>query len=217
MGRSYRSRIVKMLSLFTAIVSLASAAVAQQTSYEPGTGVRSLWFPYVTLSGTPVASILGHATGTDNITSYVVSCPTATPECTISPNMTLTEGPSTARYLSSNDAGTATIRCDITSFTTGECHQEYLQNGQIVRTSRSVGTDVITYQPVQLLHQFCRCSDCQWTVGYGWRCWHGPCCFGRFVEQQTLLFPECTGLHSDASLLCTRCLNFKACTFDIYL
>ncbi|RMZ12574.1 hypothetical protein D0862_02631 [Hortaea werneckii] len=139
-----------MLGIVTAIVSLASAAVAQQTSYEPGTGVRSLWFPYVTLSGTPVASILGHATGTDNITSYVVSCPTATPECNISPNMTLTEGPSTARYLSSNDAGTATIRCDITSFTTGECHQEYIRNGIIDRTSQSVGTDVITYQPVQI-------------------------------------------------------------------
>ncbi|KAI7169059.1 hypothetical protein D0869_13997 [Hortaea werneckii] len=139
-----------MLGIFTAIVSLASAAVAQQTSYEPGTGVRSLWFPYVTLPGTPVASILGRATGTDNITSYVVACPTATPDCTISPNMTLTEGPSTARYLSSNDAGTATIRCDITSFTTGECHQEYIKNGIIDRTSQSVGTDVITYQAVQI-------------------------------------------------------------------
>ncbi|KAI7348925.1 hypothetical protein KC320_g6355 [Hortaea werneckii] len=140
-----------MLGLFTAIVSLASAAVAQQTSYEPGTGVRSLWIPYVTVGGTPVASILGHATGTDNITSYVIACPTATPDCAISPNMTLTEGPSTARYLSSNEGGTATLRCDITSFTTGECHQEYIKNGIIDRTSQSVGTDdVITYQPVQI-------------------------------------------------------------------
>lgn len=55
-----------------------------------------------------------------------------------------------ARFRANFLFSTATIRCDITSFTTGECHQEYLQNGQIVRTSRSVGTDVITYQPVQI-------------------------------------------------------------------
>lgn len=46
-----------------------------------------------------------HKDTANNITVYVVSCPTATPACALSPNITLTEGSTTVRYESTNTAG----------------------------------------------------------------------------------------------------------------
>lgn len=48
---------------------------------------------------------INQETDGSNRTSYVISCPTASPACAISPNLTLTEGPSTARYVTSNTFG----------------------------------------------------------------------------------------------------------------
>jgi len=57
--------------------------------------------PYQTVSGTPLPSIL--TTVSDPTmgpaTVYVISCPTDSPQCALATNLTVTEGPSTARYV----------------------------------------------------------------------------------------------------------------------
>lgn len=104
------------------LACLLGLTLAQQTSFEPKTGQRSLWIPFKTVSGTPAASIASNVrtillpptqrkcfdADRDKNTAgtvYVLSCPTSEPQCAISPNLTLTEGISTAEYATTNSAG----------------------------------------------------------------------------------------------------------------
>ncbi|KAK5126739.1 hypothetical protein LTR85_009673 [Meristemomyces frigidus] len=138
-----------MFALLPLLVSLASFAVAQQTTFAPGTGIRSLWIPFKTVSGTPLASIASRDE-TNNVTVYVVSCPTASPACALSPNITLTEGASTVKYESSNSNGVASLACAMTGTTEAVCTQVQNGGGNINRQSTTIGASAILYQAIDV-------------------------------------------------------------------
>ncbi|KAK0267030.1 hypothetical protein LTR91_004673 [Friedmanniomyces endolithicus] len=140
---------------------LASFAVAQQTDFKAGTGIRSLWacatdepeaIPYQTVSGTPLASILTNISDTSMgvATVYVISCPTDSPQCALAPNLTVTEGPSTARYVTANTDGAATLGCYFSNTDSATCVQARLGGGNIDKTTTTVGASGITYQAVDV-------------------------------------------------------------------
>ncbi|KAK4958493.1 hypothetical protein LTR10_004921 [Elasticomyces elasticus] len=128
---------------------LAGFVAAQQTDFQAGTGVRSLWIPYQTVSGTPVASILTNVSDTNGpATVYVISCPTDQAQCALAPNLTVTEGPSTARYVTSNTAGAATLECAFSNTDSAVCVQAAVNDGNIGRVSTTVAGNGINYQAV---------------------------------------------------------------------
>ncbi|KXL46028.1 hypothetical protein M433DRAFT_234332 [Acidomyces richmondensis BFW] len=121
-----------MLALLVYAISLVGFATAQQTSFAPGTGVRSLWDE------------------SQNSTVYVVSCPTASPQCALSPNLTVTEGISNVKYTTSNTAGSAVLDCTLTGSTSAMCSQGAEGGGYIQKTSTKIGADQIVYQAVDV-------------------------------------------------------------------
>ncbi|TKA75054.1 hypothetical protein B0A55_05991 [Friedmanniomyces simplex] len=83
-------------------------------------------------------------------TVYVLSCPTDSPQCALAPNLTLTEGPSTARYVTANTAGTATLACAFSNTDSATCVQAAIGGGNIAKTTTTVGASGITYQAVDV-------------------------------------------------------------------
>ncbi|KAK3072562.1 hypothetical protein LTR53_006616 [Teratosphaeriaceae sp. CCFEE 6253] len=141
-----------MHSILTLLAIGASLAAAQQTSFAPGTGIRSLWIPFQTVSGTPLASIQTTASDPTNgpETVYVISCPTDAPQCALAPNLTVTEGPSTARYTTTNDGGSATLGCVFSNTDSAVCIQARIGGGNIDKTTTTIGASQILYQAVDV-------------------------------------------------------------------
>ncbi|WPG97499.1 Hypothetical protein R9X50_00027600 [Acrodontium crateriforme] len=132
------------------IAVMAVLAAAQQTSEFPDkTGVRSLWIPFKTLDGTPLASI---ASNNSDVTVYVVSCPTASPACAIAPNLTLTEGPSTVEYVSTvtNSGGVATLGCTLDGTTSAVCSNLARNGGNVAKDTSTLGASQIKYQAISI-------------------------------------------------------------------
>ncbi|CAK4031608.1 Hypothetical predicted protein [Lecanosticta acicola] len=141
--------------LVSLLSGLASLALAQQTSFKPETGQRSLWIPFKTISGTPVASIAHNWTGKKKkntaTTVYVLACPTSEPQCAISPNLTLTEGISTAEYTTTNSAGMAVLGCSLAGSTSAVCSQVASGEGMVERgTTSTLAPSQIVYQAVNV-------------------------------------------------------------------
>jgi len=86
----------------------------------------------------------------ESLTVYVINCPTAQPTCSLSPNLTLTEGPSTIAYVTSNTAGVATLECSLNGTTSATCTNVASGGGNIQRASTTIGTDQIVYQAVDI-------------------------------------------------------------------
>ncbi|GAB7358444.1 hypothetical protein MBLNU230_g2510t1 [Neophaeotheca triangularis] len=108
------------MHFFTILSGFATAALAQNISFEPGTGTRSLWIPFKTATNLE-ASILNNSGDKNNQTTYVVSCATPAPQCDIGPNLTLTQGPTTAMYRTENAAGWADLRCSMNGTESAVC------------------------------------------------------------------------------------------------
>ncbi|KAK3674858.1 hypothetical protein LTR78_005202 [Recurvomyces mirabilis] len=139
-----------MYSTSILLATLTGLVVAQDTTFKNGTGVRSLWIPFQTISGTPLAS-LGSVNPSSNATEYVLSCPTASPQCAFAPNLTLTEGVGSARYVTSNSQGAATVVCTYTGTETATCSQGILDsNSNIIRTETTISGSMIAFQAVQV-------------------------------------------------------------------
>ncbi|KAK5113622.1 hypothetical protein LTR62_003249 [Meristemomyces frigidus] len=139
-----------MYTILAPLAAFIGFVAAQDTTFAAKTGVRSLWIPFQTISGTPVASIAS-SDPTRNITKYVIACPTASPQCSIAPNLTLTEGIGYARYIMTNSAGAATINCEYTGTETATCSQNIIgSDSNILATSTTISGSAINFQAVQV-------------------------------------------------------------------
>jgi hypothetical protein len=111
--------------------------------------MRSLWVPYQTLAGTPVASVVSENPAASE-TVYVISCSAADPQCAIAPDITLTEGLSHVEYTMSNSRGRVIIGCDMAGTTSAVCSDEISAEEEVMHSSRTLASDQIVYQPIQV-------------------------------------------------------------------
>jgi len=133
-------------------MALWSLATAQISNYEPVLGTRSLWIPFKTINGVPLASVLGRDTA-NNATTYVISCPTGQPQCAIAPNITITAATDMVRYVSSTSgatSGTVTVDCPDLQASPVTCSQTARGGGNIQKVGGTVPASEIVYKAVDV-------------------------------------------------------------------